>query len=291
MKIHFEKTTECRLAPDTSVPDVSPARLALCLVQSLRNWFGTPSRRMMDGTQLQYGYEVLTVPVQEFSEIFGPLVQKIHQAWPIQIFGLGGQTELVELSFPRDEAGTMIRQYSISGHYYEQLRDLYLRIRFPDEQAAECMSKLLDAAEKESDAAALEWKYADFLDQQKLAEIDRTLSFCYVSFEEVESRPSVYLSALTPQQKCQLWRLYLEKGLLPPEFEWLRDALTQGDVPDWLEWQLALYSVLEKLGIRFLCQNGQFELLDQQDKRLYFSVDHGDAAAQALMKVLFPLNR
>ena len=47
----------------------------------------------------------------------------------------------------------------------------------------------------------------------------------------------------------------------------------------------------EKLGIRFLCQNGQFELLDQQDKRLYFSVDHGDAAAQALMKALFPLNR
>ena len=155
------------------------------------------------------------------------------------------------------------------------------------------LTALLNAAEYDMEAVALEWKYADFLEQQKLCRIDHTLSFCYVILQEAEdqSRTGVYLSALTAQQKCQLWRTFLEKGLPQPEFEWLRNALLQGDIPNWIEWHLALYRVLEELGIRFLCRDGQFVLLDRQGKKLYFGIDHGNSAAQVLMKVLFPLRR
>lgn len=46
------------------------------------------------------------------------------------------------------------------------------------------MSRLLNAAEYDMEAVALEWKYADFLEQQKLCRIDHTLSFCYVILQE-----------------------------------------------------------------------------------------------------------
>ena len=60
---------------------------------------------------------------------------------------------------------------------------------------------------------ALEWEYADFLEQQRLARIDRTLSYCYVSLEEEESADPVgWLSGLTLQQKCELWRMFWESG-------------------------------------------------------------------------------
>ena len=115
----------------------------------------------------------------------------------------------------------------------------------------------------------------------------------FISLQEAEdqSRTGVYLSALTAQQKCQLWRTFLEKGLPQPEFEWLRNALLQGDIPNWIEWHLALYRVLEEENIRFFCKDGQFELLDKEGHRIYFGVDHSEAAEQVLMKVLFPLNQ
>lgn len=106
-----------------------------------------------------------------------------------------------------------------------------------------------------------------------------------------QENPAACLSGLQPQQKENLWRLFLEKHLVPPEFEWLRDALLQDGVPNWIEWHLALYRTLEQLGIRFLCSGGQFELMDSAGKRLYFSVDHTNAAEHVLMKILFPLNQ
>ena len=49
--------------------------------------------------------------------------------------------------------------------------------------------------------------------------------------------------------------------------------------------------MLEQLKIRFLCRRDQFELLDGEGKRLYFSVEHAEAAEQVLMKILFPLHQ
>lgn len=117
--------------------------------------------------------------------------------------------------------------------------------------------------------------------------------YCYVSLDtdSAQENPVVCLSGLQLQQKETLWRLFLEKHLVPPEFEWLRDALLQDGVQNWIEWHLALYRTLEQLGIRFLCSGGQFELMDSAGKRLYFSVDHTNAAEHVLMKILFPLNQ
>lgn len=159
--------------------------------------------------------------------------------------------------------------------------------------SADCMYQLLCAAVHDAYVVAFDWRFADFLNQQRLFTADRTLSYCYVSLNSnsAQENPAACLSGLQPQQKENLWRLFLEKHLVPPEFEWLRDALLQDGVPNWIEWHLALYRTLEQLGIRFLCSGGQFELMDSAGKRLYFSVDHTNAAEHVLMKILFPLNQ
>ena len=294
MQFHFEKMLEKRYEPQVTVTNETPAWLMICLAESIKDWIGQSPRIFCKSEEpyLQFGYEVLTFPVAEFAQIFGPLIYAINQAWPVQVFGMGSQDELVELSFTKEGTAPTIQQKNVSGIPCAELRDLYFCVKFPDPLAADCMFRLLDAVEKKSAAVALEWEYADFLEQQRLARIDRTLSYCYVSLEEEESADPVgWLSGLTLQQKCELWRMFLGKRLFLPEFEWLRDAMLQGAVPNWIEWHLALYRVLEEENIRFFCKDGQFELLDKEGHRIYFGVDHSEAAEQVLMKVLFPLNQ
>ena len=142
-------------------------------------------------------------------------------------------------------------------------------------------------------AAALEGDYGEFLEGQGLSQTDHTTSFCYVFLEDDWDQEDTvgYLAGLTEAQKSDLWRRFLQDHLHPPEFEWLRDALIRDCVPNWIECHLALYRLMEQLGIHFLCQEGHFQMLDAAGKRLYFGVDHADAAEQMLMKILFPLNQ
>lgn len=295
MKFHYDKILEQKLVPLTEGTEGPPAWLVICLAKSLRDWFGEPHRASYQSgsTQLQFGYEILSVPILEFAQSFGLLIAEIDRTWPIQVFGVADNGELVELSFTKMDQMLGVKQYNISGVWCEDLRGLYLCLELPDPCSANCMSRLLHAVGEGEDATALEWDYADFLEQQGISQIDRTLSFCYVPLDtDLEGGVSLaYLSGLTPEQKNTLWRLFLERHLLPPEFEWLRDALLKNCVPNWIEWHLELYRVLEQLHIRFLYSGNQFELLDREGKRLYFGVDHPNAAEQVLMKILFPLNQ
>lgn len=295
MQFHYNHTLERVFHPQTEVMDTTPAWLAIFLVQSLRRWFGQPHRILerVEGASVLIGYEVLALPTEEFFENDGPLIAAIDKAWPVQVFGVANNGELVELSIVERGGSFLQRQRSISGVWHEDVRDLYLSFQFPDPLTANGFSQLLQASESEQPVVAMDWKYADFLEQQKLAAIDHTLSFCYVPLSENlgKGKPLAYLASLTMDQKQALWRLFLERGIYPPEFEWVWDTLHYGTVPNWMEWVLTLYRALEQLQIQFVCNGTQFSLLDSAGKRLYFGVDHWEAAEQVLMKVLFPLNQ
>lgn len=295
MQFHYEQMLERRFEADQPKYKESPAWMIIFLIKSLKDWFGQPQRifSQNESTQLQLGYEVLAAPVMEFAQAFGPLVYEVQQTWPVQIFGMADNNELVELSFSKDGATYMIGQRSISGTWWENLSDLYLCIDFPDSMSTNCMKQILNAVKEEIPTVALGWDSADFLKQQALTQIDRTLSFCYVSFDPIATQedPTAYLAGLTLEQKGMLWCLFLKMRLLPPEFEWLRDAWLQNRVPKQIEWHLSLYCVLEQLGIRFICSGNKFELIDGEGNRIYFGVDHYNAAEQVLMKLLFPLNQ
>ena len=185
--------------------------------------------------RLQLGYEILSVPVLEFAQAFAPLICKVNPVWPVRIFGMADNHELIELSFSDAETSGayIVRQRSISGIWCENIQDIYVCIQFPDSLSAGCMYRLLWAAAYDIYAVAFDWEFADFLEQQKLFQTDRTLSYCYVSLDtdSVQENSAVCLSGLQLEQKENLWRLFLEKHLVPPEFEWVRDALLQDGVP------------------------------------------------------------
>lgn len=239
------------------------------------------------------GYEVLSVPVLEFAQTYAPLVCKVNAIWPVQIFALADDRELIEIAFAETNGEYIVQQRNISGIWSENLRDVCLWLEFPDALSAGCMYQLLWAAAHGERAVAFDWRFADFLAGQKLFTQDSALSYCYVSLDADSTQHSsvARLSGLRLDQKETLWRLFLEKHLMPPEFEWIREALTQYGVPNWIEWNLALYRTLDQLGIRALYNGGRFELVDGAGKRLYFSVDHASAAEHVLMKILFPLNQ
>ena len=127
-----------------------PAWLMICLAESIKDWIGQSPRIFckVRSRTLQFGYEVLTFPVAEFAQIFGPLIYAINQAWPVQVFGMGSQDELVELSFTKEGTAPTIQQKNVSGIPCAELRDLYFCVKFPDPLAADCMFRLLDAVEK-----------------------------------------------------------------------------------------------------------------------------------------------
>lgn len=291
MRFHYDKTVERVICPVAELDGETPAWLMICLAKSLKDWLEEGSRASYEcgGTLLRFGYEVLTFPTAEFAQSFGAVLSRVCDVWPVQVFGLAPNGELVGLAFAREQGMLVLRQQNISGCWHEELRDLYFSIEFPDSRSAECMFRILRSIDRGECAAAFDWSCADFLEKQRLSRMDRTCSFCYVCWGE-DAEDLDCLAGLTMAQKEMLWKLFLEKRLLPPEFEWLRNALLEDAAPNWAEWNLALYHVLEQLKIRFLCSGDQFELLDGAGKRLYFSVDHSGAAEQVLMKILFPLH-
>lgn len=91
--------------------------------------------------------------------------------------------ELIEFSFAEMSGKYIVQQHDISGIWCENFQDIYLCIQFPDPLSASCMCQFLWAAVQDEYVVAFDWRFTDFLDQQKLFMADRTLSYCYVSLD------------------------------------------------------------------------------------------------------------
>lgn len=78
MQFHFDKTLKQKFKAMTQIADETPAWLTICLAKSLKEWLDQSCRvSYQDGkTQLQLGYEVLSVPVLEFAQTFAPWFAK-----------------------------------------------------------------------------------------------------------------------------------------------------------------------------------------------------------------------
>jgi len=97
--------------------------LTIFLASSLKNWFDQPQRISCreGGTQLQLGYEVLAAPVLGFAQALGPLVYEVRQTWPVQIFGMTDNHELVELWFSKTDTAYIVGRRNVSGVWWENL--------------------------------------------------------------------------------------------------------------------------------------------------------------------------
>lgn len=274
-------------------PKGTPARLSLALYQSLQEWLGLSPYLHHDAgsCELDLLYQNVTFPAVECAERFGPLLAALHPAWPVQLYGVADSDELVCLTLShRKENAVLLTEQNTSGVAMERLRDLCLHLCLPDPDTADCMAAVLEAAGRQLPCAALDWVWADIIRGQELGEVEPVNTFCYV-FLEGSATPEDKLSCLSFSQKRELWRLFLQDGGRPLEFEWLSDLLRRGEQPsEWLEWSLSLHLTLQTLGYELQRGERHFELLSPDGGRVYYGVDHPQAAERILMKILFPLN-
>ena len=128
MRFRYNQTIERTICPKTVAVENSPAWLIICLIKSLNDWLGLPHRVFYrhGDRQLKIGYEVLSFPTDELAENFGSLVSKIDQTWPLEVFGIADSGELIGISFAGDGDSLVMRQQSVSGVWFDELRDLYL---------------------------------------------------------------------------------------------------------------------------------------------------------------------
>lgn len=292
---HYDKRLKKKVKTINRIEDDTPAWLMIDLVKSLKEWLGQSCRVSYEKgeTFFRLGYAARYVPVLEFAQLFAPLICKVNTIWPVQIFGMSYNHDLVEISFAASDDGYIVMEQNISRIWCDDLQDIYFNIQFPDVLSASCMHRIIWALICDEQVVVFDWKFSDFLNQQNLFKVDYTLSYCYVSLtsESVQENPVACLSGLQLQHKEILWRLFLEKHLASREFEWVKNTLLQENVPNWIEWHLALYRTLKQIGIKLVDAGSRFELVDNAGKHLYFSLEHANAAEYVLMKILFPFNK
>lgn len=292
MLFHYENEM-VRVMPcvERSEDSETPAVTTIRLTQALSEYFGIqPQISHAEGERDIYiAYHSAVFSNWEYGDAFGYDMAVLGESWPVWLYGVADDGELVRLCYRLEPHGLQVKQQNLSGEWQETLQDFCLCLQLPDRIAAGSMSLLLRALETDAIAVALEWEHADFVQQQALADIDRTWTFCYVV---LSGEQTIFNQLLAPtlSQKRQLWRLFLQDGFQPPEFEWLQDAVSLQKPCDWLDWVLSLCQTLEELGYQTVRAGNRFELLDGTGRRIYYSVDHPRAAERLLMKILFPLN-
>lgn len=269
----------------------APGQELLPLLQGINGWLGeypTLHKSLQDDT-LYLLYRDAAFPIEDFWDAFGAGIAAVSDTWPLWVFGTAPNQETVRLSAHMEGEVLELIQHSISGKKADMLETLCLQLDCGDPDTGQSLFRLLSAMDWEIGVAALSWEDADFLQVHGwlMAPQSRGL-FCYAGGGEVDAGSR--LLSLGFLQKTALWTAFLKNGFEPEEFEWLAGAIANNDLPNRMEWELALWDAMEQLGFRVVNQDKAFALYDGAGRRLYFGADCRRAAERSLLKILFPLN-
>lgn len=287
----YQIASEKYLSCMESLPEDTPGRLSICLLDMLDEWFNEEGEiHYAQGSKAIYViYKRVAFSPADFFEEWGQIMAQLDENWPVCVYGTAQTRETVRLEAHQCDGKIKMTQKNISGKKANQLEDCCLQVELPDVKSAENMQIVLKSFHIGKNTVAFDWKYADFLKEQKIAWIEQGYAFCYLSIDE---RPPLNqcLEALDFSQKKELWDLFLKDGFQPLEFEWLAELSKKGMVSDLLEWELSLKEVLTELGYRVENTSSNFALIDGSGKRLYYGIDHLSAAEKFFLKMIFPIN-
>lgn len=221
---------------------------------------------------------------------FGPAMACINRKWPIFAFGTARSQETVRLHAQEEEGAVQFIQENLSGKTVEVLENLCFRLDCGNAEDTKALLAFFGAVNWELQTAAMDWRYAAFLEEQGLLlKPDPGEYYCYAGLEP-EDKMGGRLGALNFRQKIALWTSFLKKGIQPVEFGWLASVIAEGELADRMEWEMALLETMESLGYRVVNRKNTFEFFDEKGQRRYFGADRHQEAERALMKILFPLN-
>lgn len=288
----YQTISKTRISCIGLAEEQPPGKELLALLYDINDWINvTPAiYSSAEGKTLYFLYENTVFLIDDFLNFFGPTMAYISQFWPVCAFGTAKNQETVRLSAEKvDDNDAELVQESISGKETDTLYTLCLQLECPDNETAADLSHLFSSMDWRTNIAALNWSDAQIPLMKGLADQTIRSFFCYVSVV-ADITPNDCLQSLAFPQKVILWKAFLKEKLEPVEFEWLADEISDGSLSNRMEWELALYEAMKQLRFHIVNQERNFELFDEEGRRLYFGADGRRPAEWALLKILFPLN-
>lgn len=211
----------------------------------------------------------------------------LSACWKVELCGTVGGPEVGKLSIWPEGAGLCWEQSNVSGHPFDELSDLCVKLKVETQQELEFLIEVLGRLSFRTQCIAVPKRYEKLCVENALAKHIDGARFCYLPMlGDVE--PEEALESLSVEQKEVLWSDFLENGLPVREFEWAWAACRQGETMGLLEWELALRLALLKNEIQVINTESQFKVLDREGKAMRFSAASPIAAERLFLKILFP---
>ncbi|RGX55458.1 hypothetical protein DWV16_08220 [Anaerotruncus sp. AF02-27] len=272
-------------------PGIPPAKLALAFLYDLSRAFSMkPSVYHTAGNRmLTLIFRDATFLCGDFIADYGEVIAGISQQWPVTVYGTASGKETGELRIRFRGEEILAERSCVSGKDFDVLSGLCVKIETQDARDSACFAQILRQMCFWQDDVAVPRTMEEFCRAQQLGTAVDGAYFCYLPLGE-NSGGAGRLSCLSMEQKAELWEVFLEDGVSTMEFDWLFSAGLCGEYPTLIEWELALQTVLEELGITVINrQDERFEVTGRKGRQMRFDFTHGSPAEKMFLKILFPV--
>lgn len=293
MKMHNFKKAWQEEIPCPEFKDRVTAKLLLGFLYDLCEWTQAVPRIFRgiekDGAALYALYRDTAFSGRDFWQTFGGYIAALSPRWQLAASGSELYTqETVKLSLLEANGRFYAVQETVSGHYADSISSLCLRIQCASAADAQRLHQLCSAADWRRGLLLADWNVSGIMEEEQIAWLHKNSCYCYGAIAEYPAREE-FLDALNFKQKTGLWQAFLENGFDYAEFAWLYERIFNRALNNRIEWELALYTVLNRLNYTLKISGAEFELHDGSGRRRYFSFDSEENATRALLKLLFPL--
>lgn len=290
-QMHDFKEAQREAIPAPDFRERVTLKLLLQFLCDLCTWArAVPDTIAQDADDRYLLFDDVVFSEQDFWQTFGGYLIALRPRWQISVFGTQPATqETVALSLDRQKDGCYAVQQTVSGRYAGSIRSLCLQIVCADAEQAAALDRLCRCMDWKSGVIAAGWDLHAVFEREGIPWLRRNTCYCYGNIT-AEQTGQTWLDALSFPQKTELWRRYLETGLDYVEFAWLYDGISRRELNRRTEWELALYTALNRLQYTLRLSESEFELYDGRGERRYFSVDSEQNAQRAFLKLLFPVN-
>lgn len=217
----------------------------------------------------------------------GAMLAQLSACWKVELCGTVGGPEVGKLSVWSEGTGLCWEQSNVSGHPFEELSDLCVKLRVDTQWELDLLLAVLAQMSYGAQCVAISKRYEKICVENELVKPIDGARFCYLPMQgDVEADDA--LMSLGVEQKEELWCDFLENGLPAREFEWAWSACRAGEVIGLLEWELSLRSALRQKEVEVINTESQFRVIDREGKTMRFSAASSNAAERLFLKILFP---
>ena len=291
--IHYFKKSQQEEIPFSKYNSDVTAKLLLGFLCDLYEWSRTSPYIYHDtikNNNILYAiYRDITFSVQDFWQTFGDYFTVLHQRWQIEVFGSELFTQKpVNLSFEKQNNKLYAVQKTVSGQYEDTINSFCLRVQGFSADEINRLYLLCQATNWQNGILTADWSLSDIFEKEHISWLHTNSCYCYGSILENFSQEKI-LDTLNFSQKIKLWTGFLKNNLSYIEFDWLYDEISSQTLSNRSEWELALYTVLNRLDYTLKVSDTKFELYDGQSNPCYFSFNSENAAQKVLLKLLFPI--